>query len=62
MSAFAALKQFTVQDDGATAIEYGLIAALVGVALISALAMMGDSLADVFTTTSTTINDALPEE
>ena len=62
MRLFGALKQFAVRDHGATAIEYGLIAALVAVALISALATMGDSLADVFTTTSATVNDALPEE
>lgn len=35
-------------ESGATAIEYGLIAALVSVAAIVALGSMGDSLVDIF--------------
>jgi pilus assembly protein Flp/PilA len=35
---------FLKDDSGATAIEYGLIAALVSVAAIGALTAMGDSL------------------
>ena len=37
---------------GATAIEYGLIAALVSVASIGALSLMGDSLKEMFTAVS----------
>jgi pilus assembly protein Flp/PilA len=37
------------EDDGATAIEYGLIAGLVAVVLIGALAMTGNSLQMIFT-------------
>ncbi|MEM9683678.1 MAG: Flp family type IVb pilin [Pseudomonadota bacterium] len=42
-----------LQDEsGATAIEYGLIAALVSVAAITALTEMGSSLFDMFTIVS----------
>jgi pilus assembly protein Flp/PilA len=37
------------EDDGATAIEYGLIAGLVAVVVIGALAMTGNSLQMIFT-------------
>jgi pilus assembly protein Flp/PilA len=36
------------EDDGATAIEYGLIAGLVAVVVIGALAMTGNSLQTIF--------------
>ena len=39
------LKRFLKNEDGATAIEYGLIAALIGVAIITAVGLVGDSLA-----------------
>ena len=42
-------------EDGATAIEYGLIAALIAVAAISALQGLGDQLASTFDTTSSTM-------
>lgn len=35
-------------EDGATAIEYGLIAALIAVGLIAALSGLGGELSDVF--------------
>ncbi|WP_020593596.1 Flp family type IVb pilin [Kiloniella laminariae] len=41
-------KDFLNDESGATAIEYGLIAALVSVAAIGALSAMGDSLKDIF--------------
>ena len=37
-------------EDGATAIEYGLIAALIAVGLIAALTSLGDSLEGTFET------------
>ena len=40
----ALVKQFLTDDRGVTAIEYALIAALVAVALILALQLMGSSL------------------
>ncbi|MBP7242533.1 MAG: Flp family type IVb pilin [Amaricoccus sp.] len=35
-------------DDGATAIEYGLLAALIAVGIISAVGILGDNLRDAF--------------
>ena len=40
---------------GATAIEYGLIAALIAVAAIAAMQGLGGSLKDTFNTTSSTM-------
>lgn len=42
------LARFTTDKSGATAIEYGLIAALVAVAIITAVTTMGTDLADIF--------------
>lgn len=42
------LKRFYDDDSGATAIEYGLIAALVAVAIITALTTMRNSLVNTF--------------
>jgi pilus assembly protein Flp/PilA len=46
----AAMLRLLREDDGATAIEYGLIAGLVAVVVIGALAMTGDSLETIFHT------------
>ncbi|MEQ8806639.1 MAG: Flp family type IVb pilin [Rhodospirillales bacterium] len=46
-------------ESGATAIEYGLIAALVSVAAIGALTAMGDSLNAMFTRVSTELSTAV---
>lgn len=46
-------------DSGATAIEYGLIAALVSVAAIGALQAMGGSLTTIFTNVSDTLATAV---
>jgi pilus assembly protein Flp/PilA len=45
-------------ESGATAIEYGLIAALVSVAAITALTAMGGSLNTMFSTVSTSLDTA----
>ena len=42
------LKQFVSNESGATAIEYGLIAALIAVALIAILGTLSGSLSDTF--------------
>lgn len=44
----ATLRKFARDESGATAIEYGLIAALVSVAAIVALGSMGDALESMF--------------
>jgi len=42
------LHSFVRDESGATAIEYGLIAALVSVAAIAALGALGSSLSNIF--------------
>ena len=42
------VKAFFRDDNGATAIEYGLIAALISVVIIVAITAVGGSLTDVF--------------
>lgn len=54
----ATLQKFFKDESGATAIEYGLIAALVSVAAIIALKAMGTSLDTMFTSVSTELNQA----
>ncbi len=49
---------FCADESGATAIEYGLIAALVSVAAIGALTTMGDTLNSLFSTVSNAMNTA----
>ena len=43
-------------EQGATAIEYGLIAALIAVAAITAMQGLGNQLTNTFTTVSTTMS------
>ncbi len=50
--------RFAKNEDGATAIEYGLIAALVSVAAIGALTAMGNSLSAMFNTVSSALSGA----
>jgi len=47
--------RFAKDESGATAIEYGLIAALISVAIVGILATVGGNL----TTTFTTVSDGL---
>ena len=54
----ATLARFLKDDSGATAIEYGLIAALVSVAAIGALTALGTSLSNLFTSVSSTVASA----
>jgi len=44
--------RFLKNEDGATAIEYGLIAALIGVAIITAVTTVGTELGTTFTSIS----------
>lgn len=52
------LKRFLKNEDGATAIEYGLIAALIGVAIIVAVGGVGDSLNATFDGVATELDNA----
>jgi pilus assembly protein Flp/PilA len=45
----ATLIKLLKNEDGATAIEYGLIAALIAVAAIAAMTSVGTSLTGIFT-------------
>ena len=51
----ALFNQFKNDEDGATAIEYGLIAALIAVAIITAVTAVGDSLNNTFTSVNTSL-------
>ncbi len=44
------LTRFLKEEEGATAIEYGLIASLIAVAIVTVLLSVGGKLKDVFTT------------
>ena len=46
-------------ESGATAIEYGLIAGLVAVAIIAALTTLGGSLTSLFTAVSSELDGAV---
>lgn len=46
------IARFIANDSGATAIEYGLIAALIAVVIITAVTAVGTSLSTTFTTVS----------
>ena len=50
------LRRFINDDSGATAIEYGLIAAIVGVGLVVALTGLKTNLATTFNTVGTKLN------
>ena len=47
--------RFMNDESGATAIEYGLIAALVAVVLVGALTLMGNKLSGTFDKVSTNL-------
>lgn len=53
------ITKLQVNVSGATAIEYGLIAALVSVAAIGALSLMGGSLNTMFTAVSGQLDTAV---
>lgn len=50
------IKNLVQDETGATAIEYGLIAALVSVAIIVALTALGGSLRDLFSNIADTVS------
>jgi len=47
------IKNLLKNEDGATAIEYGLIAALIAVAAIAAFQLVGTHLSGIFNTVAT---------
>ena len=55
-SVAAQLKDRTRDDEGATAVEYGLMVALIAVAIITTVGLLGTKLNGLFGT----VKDALP--
>jgi pilus assembly protein Flp/PilA len=54
------VSRFLRDDSGATAIEYGLIAAGIAVAIIAAVNAVGDSLSGLFGKVKTELDGAIP--
>ena len=52
------LKSFIENDEGVTAIEYGLIAALIAVVIIAAVTIVGTELESTFTTIQGALSNA----
>ena len=52
------INKLFADEQGATAIEYGLIAALIAVAAITAMGSLGDELSTTFSTVATEMGDA----
>jgi pilus assembly protein Flp/PilA len=52
------LNKIRKDESGATAIEYGLIAALIAVVLITALGLLGNNINNSFTKISTSVATA----
>ncbi len=50
------LDRFIADESGATAIEYGLIASLISVAIISAASTLGKNVANTFSKVATNMN------
>ena len=53
------ITSFIEDQSGATAIEYGLIAALVSVAAITAMTSLGDSLGGIFNEVSSKLDSSI---
>ena len=56
------IKKFFNNEEGATAIEYGLIAALIAVACIAALTAVGGQLGNTFNGVGNSLSDAQKSE
>jgi pilus assembly protein Flp/PilA len=52
---YVAVRRFLQSNDGVTAIEYGLIAALVAIVIITAVTLLGTNLSSVFNKVATTV-------
>ncbi|MDT3679993.1 MAG: Flp family type IVb pilin [Burkholderiaceae bacterium] len=54
------ITKFWQEEEGVTAIEYGLIAALIAVVIIASVKLVGDGLDKVFTEIRTQLCAAIP--
>jgi pilus assembly protein Flp/PilA len=52
---YSVVRRFLREESGVTAIEYGLIAALIAVVIIGAVAAVGTNLSGVFSTVSSSL-------
>ncbi|MHA4868938.1 Flp family type IVb pilin [Duganella sp. PWIR1] len=59
-SIITAAQKFARDEDGITAIEYGLIAATMVAAVVAAFGLLGPALQDAFTSIASKINPAAP--
>ena len=50
------LQRIFVDEDGATAVEYALIAGLVAVAVMASMTALGDSITELFENTAATMS------
>jgi pilus assembly protein Flp/PilA len=55
---FTAVQAFIADEDGVTAIEYGLIAALIGVAMAGAAKLLGKEIQTTFGNVVTSLKSA----
>jgi len=60
MTCMQYLKRFLRDEDGVTAIEYGLIAALIAVVIIGAVESVGGGVSGVFNAVSAELTGGLP--
>lgn len=54
------IRKFLKDESGATAIEYGLIAALISIIVITGALAVGGSLADLYEMISSKVTSAIP--
>ncbi len=52
------ISRFIRDEEGATAMEYALIAALIGISIVAGAGAVGEALNDHFDRTATAINNA----
>jgi pilus assembly protein Flp/PilA len=52
------MQNFLRDEEGVTAIEYALIAALIAVVIIAAVTLVGEEVSQTFTTIGNTLQDA----
>jgi pilus assembly protein Flp/PilA len=57
---FTAARQFAQDEEGITAIEYGLLAAVIAGVIAVAFGALGDVITTAFNRIGTAITDALP--
>ena len=56
---FRIFRRLRKNEDGATAIEYGLVAGLISIVIISSINMVGSNLQNVFYYIASTLDSAL---